>query len=114
MKNKNAEINNENIQLALDLITRDTQVKPKARVKVGNEIINAKYDLKNKQIKLWFAIISQIKEEDENFCVYRFRARDLAKAIGISLDKGYIAELRTYLNQLRKKDITVQTRFDEN
>ena len=42
MKNKNAEINNENIQLALDLITRDTQVKPKARVKVGNEIINAK------------------------------------------------------------------------
>ena len=114
MKNKNTEINNENIQLALDLITRDTQVKPKARVKVGNEIINAKYDLKNKQIKLWFAIISQIKEEDENFCVYRFRARDLAKAIGISLDKGYIAELRTYLNQLRKKDITVQTRFDEN
>ena len=116
MPNKNAkeEQNNDNIQLALDLVTRDTEVKPKARVKVGNEIINAKYNLKNKQVKLWFAIISQIREDDENFCVYRFKAKDLATAIGIAPNRGYFKEIRTYLNQLRKRDITLQTRFDEN
>ena len=113
-KNANEEQNSDNIQLALDLVTRDTEVKPKARVKVGNEIINAKYNLKNKQVKLWFAIISQIREEDENFCVYRFKAKDLATAIGIAPNRGYFKEIRTYLNQLRKRDITLQTRFDEN
>lgn len=113
-KKNHEEQNTDSIQLALDLITRDTEVKPKAKVKLGNEIINARYDLKNKQTKLWFAIISQIKEDDDNFCVYRFKARDLATAIGIPLGRGYFSEIRSYLNQLRKKDITLQTRVDED
>lgn len=114
MATKKTENITDVIQLALDLTTKETEVKPKARIKLGNEIINARYDLKNKQTKLWFAIISQINEDDENFCVYRFKAKDLAMAIGISPGRGYFSEIRSYLNQLRKKDITVQTRYDEN
>lgn len=106
----------ENIQLALalDLETKDTAVQPTARIKLANEIINAKYNIKLKEFKLLFAVLSQIQPEEGKFCLYRFKVKDLATAIGITPGKGYFSEVRKLANQLRKTDVYIQKRQDEN
>lgn len=103
-----------NVQMALDLLPRQAVVHPEKKVKVGNEFITSQFKLNLLEIKAYLAITSTYDSSDkpENFYFMTFSGRDLAKTIGIGVERGYFKEIERILTSLSQRFIKIQVRTD--
>lgn len=99
-------------QLSLNLICQESATNPKNKLKIANELIIAKYQLKLLATKLWFAILSTLKDSDTNFFKYKFKVRDLAQTAGISVKKGYVKITVDLLDEVASQRIQIFKRTD--
>lgn len=102
----------KNIQI--ELITKDALTNTTNSLKIANELIIAKYKLKLLQLKMWFAILSTLKEKDNTFYRYKFKTKDLATFVGISLGKGYTKMVLDILDDLQSEKIQIIKRRDSD
>lgn len=100
--------------MALDLVPRQAIVHPDKKVKVGNEFISSQFKLNLLEIKAYLAITStyDAAEKPENFYFMTFRGSDLAKTIGIGVERGYFREIERILTSLSQRFIKIQVRTD--
>ena len=77
---KGIKSSNENVVL---------EVNKKTLVVQSNRLIEAKYRLSVEEQKIIKILVSQIQKEDEDFCDYEFRIKDLAEMLGMEHTNTY-------------------------
>lgn len=73
-------------------------------VKQSYELNNARYSLSSVETDIIMRMITEIKNEDEDFKPYRFKVSELEKKIGKQLDRR---NLKTLAVELRRKNLTI-------
>lgn len=73
-------------------------------VKQSYELNTARYRLSVVETDIIFKMISEIKNEDQDFKIYSFKVTELEKALGRSLDRSYLKETA---RNLMKKPLTI-------
>lgn len=85
-------------------------------LKVGNEFILAKYTLSKRESRAFVAIIAALanmQNEDQSHYVIKLTYKTLANIIGIGVETGYTNKVRSVLNSLRKREISIQERSSQ-
>ena len=116
-RNTNVAVAEETtIQMALDILPKTAAVGTTKKLKVANEFINAQFRLDLLEFRAYLAITSSYntKEKPESFYFLTFKGSELAKNIGIGVERGYFHELEKILTNLSQRIIKIQIRNDED
>lgn len=109
---------NENLQMSLDIIPepKEATIAANKKIKVANEFINAQFKVDLLEFRTYLAIASSYNsnEKPENYFYLSFKASQLAKTIGIGIDRGYVKELERILTSLSQRMIRIQLRSDKD
>ncbi len=80
--------------------------KKKAIVKKSNQLVNARFDFSVLEIRLFTLMVSQLKEQDEDFSTYKIPIQDFIRTFNVK-NKNIYKEIEKTTDSLIKKIVKI-------